>query len=492
MTDPLGPIGVRPPLDPLSSPKKVPKPDGATTVDPERPPRSVEALERSQRREVVWGMIIYGFARYFVTTSIQMGTLMLLEVSYGLSAELSGAIFTVMCLSSFAVSGLASAVISRQVIDESALFLACNAVALSGLTASLTHLMTHLLSWTLRTLLSNPPLQLSSPQDPLQVIFFFDFGTGAFGLLFATTVVYSCASLSNGIAEGWASRAAQEGTDFSNEAYRTLSMSLSYLASFMASVVARAFLDLGGRNLYAALQLVMVTLSTIIVYKVVSMTWDLSHEVTQNGKESGKEVSFTLTTWLAVGFVYVVFLVHELYANRVQPVLVSHRGNSLRFQSALLFRWFSNFLNDAMLLPITLDFATSMGQTASMSGFFISCSLFASVLGVVMGQWIVNESAWDQQRARALILWSPVLYTVVLLLEAALSNGAAQLSVSSKQVVFWVMILLSQVAAFAPSLAYVPLMVMWGKFTPKKEMSFWSVLTQCDVWTLGTTGTKIQ
>lgn len=39
----------------------------------------------------------------------------------------------------------------------------------SGLTASLTHLMTHLLSWTLRTLLSNPPLQLSSPQDPLQV-----------------------------------------------------------------------------------------------------------------------------------------------------------------------------------------------------------------------------------------------------------------------------------------------------------------------------------
>ena len=26
------------------------------------------------------------------------------------------------------------------------------------------------------------------------------------------------------------------------------------------------------------------------VYKVVSMTWDLSHEVTQNGKESGKEV----------------------------------------------------------------------------------------------------------------------------------------------------------------------------------------------------------
>lgn len=33
--------------------------------------------------QVVWGMIIYGFARYFVTTSIQMGTLMLLEAWEG-------------------------------------------------------------------------------------------------------------------------------------------------------------------------------------------------------------------------------------------------------------------------------------------------------------------------------------------------------------------------------------------------------------------------
>ena len=51
-----------------------------------------------------------------------------------------------------------------------------------------------------------------------QVIFLFDFGTGAFGLLLADGLVYGCASVSNGIAEGWASRAAKEGSDFSIEA----------------------------------------------------------------------------------------------------------------------------------------------------------------------------------------------------------------------------------------------------------------------------------
>ena len=60
----------------------------------------------------------------------------------------------------------------------------------------------------------------------LQVCFLFDFGTGAFGLLLADGLVYGCASVSNGIAEGWASRAAKEGTDFSNEARRQLRCSV--------------------------------------------------------------------------------------------------------------------------------------------------------------------------------------------------------------------------------------------------------------------------
>eukprot|EP00913_Durusdinium_trenchii_P000183 g166.t1 len=239
---------------------------------------SVDALELDQRREVVRGMVFYAFERYFVTASIEVSTIMLLEdhlgtaercrqykstipVSYGWSVELSGTIFTVVSLSSLAFSGLASAVISRQVLTESTVFLACNVVALAGA------------PW-------------AAEAEP-GVIFLFDFGTGAFGLLLADGLVYGCASVSNGIAEGWGSRAAKEGTDFSNEVYRTWNTSLACAARFLAPVVARTILDFGGRNLYAALQLAMVALSTSTVYKAVSMIWNLSREVHsfKNGKE---------------------------------------------------------------------------------------------------------------------------------------------------------------------------------------------------------------
>ena len=52
-----------------------------------------------------------------------------------------------------------------------------------------------------------------------KVIFLFDFGTGAWGLLLADALVYGCASVSNGIAEGWASKAAMPGTSFSQEVW---------------------------------------------------------------------------------------------------------------------------------------------------------------------------------------------------------------------------------------------------------------------------------
>eukprot|EP00913_Durusdinium_trenchii_P000181 g164.t1 len=123
-----------------------------------------------------------------------------------------------------------------------------------------------------------------------------------------------------------------------------------------------------------------------------------------------------------------------------------------------------------MLLPVTLDFAASMGQSATMSGFFIGSSLIASILGVFMGKRVVNEEFWDQRLARALILWSNLLASLFMLLEAVVSNWAVHWSLPSKRAVFWVMMLLSQVAAFCLSLPQVPLLVMWGKFTPKSEM----------------------
>ena len=43
-------------------------------------------------------------------------------------------------------------------------------------------------------------------------------------------------------------------------------------------------------------------------------------------------------------------------------------------------------------------------------------------------------------------------------------------TLGASKVVFWVMILITQVHAFVGALPYIPFMVMWGKFTPKSEM----------------------
>ena len=50
-------------------------------------------------------------------------------------------------------------------------------------------------------------------------------------------------------------------------------------------------------------------------------------------------------------------------------------------------------------------------------------------------------------------------------------------TLGASKVVFWVMILISQAHGFVGALPYVPLMVMWGKFTPKSEM-----LANAEMW----------
>ena len=69
---------------------------------------------------------------------------------------------------------------------------------------------------------------------------FFDLGgnLGAKALMLADTIVYGGASVANGIAEGWASRAACKGTDYSIETYRAhqlLGLTWVYLNGSLAS-----------------------------------------------------------------------------------------------------------------------------------------------------------------------------------------------------------------------------------------------------------------
>ncbi|CAK9053240.1 unnamed protein product [Durusdinium trenchii] len=211
---------------------------------------SVDSLDILEREQVVASMIWYSFERSFVTAAIEVSTIMLLEVSYGWPSERCGLVFTVVSSTSLLLTWLSSMVMSRNSVPESTVFMVCKLTSLVG------------------------------------VIFLFDFGIGPAGLLLADSLVYGCASVSNGIAQGWGSKAAVPNTTFSIEVYRTYVMSLECAAHFLAPVVARSILDFGGQNIYALVQLCMTALSTATVYKAVKMVWALQGlSDPKNGKE---------------------------------------------------------------------------------------------------------------------------------------------------------------------------------------------------------------
>ena len=94
-------------------------------------------------------MIQYGFERQYQAASIEVSTIMLLEVSYGWSIESCGAVFTVVSSTSLFFAAISAMLMSRKLLSESVVFAGSNLISLVG------------------------------------VIFLFDFGTGAAGLLFA-------------------------------------------------------------------------------------------------------------------------------------------------------------------------------------------------------------------------------------------------------------------------------------------------------------------
>ncbi|CAJ1409389.1 unnamed protein product [Effrenium voratum] len=81
------------------------------------------------------------------------------------------------------------------------------------------------------------------------------------------------ATVANGIAEGWASRAAKEGTSFSQGEYRLRNFLAVILSRFLGPIVGRLAVDFGGRNVYASLQFILCLLGTRTVYKVCRLLW---------------------------------------------------------------------------------------------------------------------------------------------------------------------------------------------------------------------------
>ncbi|CAE7258971.1 gloB [Symbiodinium natans] len=185
-----------------------------------------EDLEDAAKEQVVWGVIFYGYERTFSVGAIEVATIMLLEVSYGWPPERSGVSFVVIAAGSIVLTGLSTLAVSMKLTTESLIYLLMTYLGLGG------------------------------------SVLLFDFHVfGAGSLLVADALVYGGASVANGIAEGWACRAATMGTSYSIETYRAHSTAGVNVSRFLAPIIARFLLDFGGRNLYAAVQFLFAQVS---------------------------------------------------------------------------------------------------------------------------------------------------------------------------------------------------------------------------------------
>lgn len=205
-----------------------------------------EELADDARRRIVRHMIYYSFERPFTIAAVEVATIMMLEVVYGWDSYTTGVCFTITSATGIVFSVCGMWLMSRGYMGESTCFMVAS---MTGLFA---------------------------------VLLLFDFSdliglNGAWTLLIADAGIYGGATLANGIADGWASRAAKDGTDFSIGEYRMRNFLAVMVARFSGPIVARWLIDVGGRNVYASMQVILCFLSANTVYKTCKIVWDFTY-----------------------------------------------------------------------------------------------------------------------------------------------------------------------------------------------------------------------
>ena len=177
----------------------------------------------------------------------------------------------------------------------------------------------------------------------------------------------------------------------------------------------------------------------------------------------------------------VLLAAHEAYISAgAKPLLANHkRSNNLPLQIAILISWIILFMNSAMLIPPSLDFALAMGQSATASGLFVGGGTIFAVVGAAFGKSLTNESDWDQWFARRLFLFCRSLCLVLHVLAALLLQSAAAWSLPTRQWTFWLACLLGSLNFGISAVPMVPWTTMWQIITPPSDKTFWMIVTQC-------------
>ena len=193
------------------------------------------------------------------------------------------------------------------------------------------------------------------------------------------------------------------------------------------------------------------------------------------------QVPFGANVFAFFGLLSVLLAAHEAYTAASKKPLLADHGNSNNFLIQLMFLilWFGFFVNSSLIVPLSLDYAIAMGQSATASGVFLGCGTILSVIGLVVGRSLNSETSWDQAFARQTYIVCNSLSVALNLLLAFLTQASVHWSLPARQQSFWWSQLLLGSVFGAAALPTITWNTLWNKITPPQEKTFWMIMAQC-------------
>jgi len=217
-----------------------------------------EELDDESREKLVWHTLQFALERPLTVAAVEVATVMILEVQYGWPRESTGIVFFFIAILGTVFSLVVAILIRRKALRETYLVFASGVISVC---ASL-------------------------------LLFDFGFGgrSGMWTLLVADPLLFTLALTSWGICEGWASRAVKPGKWWCIETFRMLDGLLMNLGRTVAPLLARIMIDMGGRNCYAALQVLVVGLGFHSLKSIVNLFWAFEKK---QEEEKAKQLKFS-------------------------------------------------------------------------------------------------------------------------------------------------------------------------------------------------------
>ena len=170
---------------------------------------------------------------------------------------------------------------------------------------------------------------------------------------------------------------------------------------------------------------------------------------------------------------------HEAFvAAGAKPLLANHeKPNSIPLQCTFAIYWLLMMVNLSMLVPVSLDYALAMGQSATASGVFLSAPTVFALLGSMLGKPLTSEVNWDQPFARHLYLGCQGLAFSGNLILAFLMQAASHWNDATRKTCFWCFLLVNGANQFFQILPSIGLQTMWNIVTPNSQKTLWSMIT---------------